>query len=242
MRLPLVYSSSLTLHLLNTIGRMMAFGLLLLLVLLSGILVSVSTRRRPIVPAHFALAVLCITCVQIPLHAEEPKYKPVEVETIAAYKKIGAVYGGFAPLGHGVACFSVGKHLAAERGYMPGFYFDEKLEGKLPKLPEVVVPFGLVFVSTKLSEADLKELKVLKNLTCLYLSQTNITGPGLNELKDLKNLTTICIGDTPLTDEDLKELKGFKNLNHLFLSDTRVTNSGVKQLQESLPNCKISHN
>jgi hypothetical protein len=191
------------------------------------------------VSLRIVIMALCLGCFLVPLHADEPKHKSIDDETIANYKKLGGELGGFTPIGEGLACFSPGERLATI--YLPGFGFGELSDSKLPKLPPVGVFFGLCFYSTNLSDEGLKELKDLKNLTCLYMNGTKVTGVGFKELKALNNLTTLCIGDTPLTDEGLKELKNFKNLKFLFLSDTKVTNAGVKELQEALPKCKISH-
>ena len=42
-----------------------------------------------------------------------------------------------------------------------------------------------------MTDAGLKELAALKNLTTLDLSETRVTGAGLKELAALKNLTTL---------------------------------------------------
>ena len=70
--------------------------------------------------------------------------------------------------------------------------------------------------STGVTDAGLKELATLKNLTTLDLSNTGVTDAGLKELAPLKNLTTLNLG-------------GF----------TRVTDEGIKELQKALPKCKI---
>ena len=45
--------------------------------------------------------------------------------------------------------------------------------------------------STQVTDAELKELAALKNLTTLDLSDTRVTGAGIKELAALKNLTTL---------------------------------------------------
>ena len=42
-----------------------------------------------------------------------------------------------------------------------------------------------------MTDAGLKELAALKNLTTLYLSGSDVTDAGLKELAALKNLTTL---------------------------------------------------
>ena len=44
-----------------------------------------------------------------------------------------------------------------------------------------------------MTDAGLKELAALKNLTTLNLSETRVTGAGLKELAALKNLTTLYL-------------------------------------------------
>ena len=92
---------------------------------------------------------------------------------------------------------------------------------------------------TKVTDAGLKELVPLKNLTALYLDDTKVTDKGLKELMPLKNLTTLHLQDTKVTDAGLKELTPLKNLTALYLDNTKVTDAGVKELQKALPKCKI---
>ena len=46
---------------------------------------------------------------------------------------------------------------------------------------------------TKVTDADLKELAALKNLTKLDLSQTSVTGSRIKELAALQNLATLSL-------------------------------------------------
>ncbi len=66
-----------------------------------------------------------------------------------------------------------------------------------------------------------------------------MTDAGLKELAPLKNLTTLNLGGTKVTDDGLKELAALKNLSELYLLGTKVTDDGVKELQKALPKCKI---
>src|SRR5215813_12597420 len=69
-------------------------------------------------------------------------------------------------------------------------------DGKLPGKPVVAVDLG----STKVVDADLKELKELKSLQSLGLGVTEVTDTGLKELKELKDLTSLNLGGTRITD------------------------------------------
>jgi internalin A len=66
-----------------------------------------------------------------------------------------------------------------------------------------------------------------------------VTDAGLKELADLKNLTTLSLFGTQVSDAGLKELSGLKNLTTLDLDSTQVT--GVAELKKSLPKCHIKH-
>ena len=93
----------------------------------------------------------------------------------------------------------------------------KKPEGKLTKADlEKVTRLGLV--STKISDAGLKELAKLKRLGLLYLSGTQITDAGLKELAKIKQLT------------------------ELTLINTKVTKAGAAELQEARPKCRIYSN
>ena len=117
----------------------------------------------------------------------------------------------------------------------------EKLGGKvtrddkLPGKPVIAVNFNL----NPVTDAALKELADLKQLTTLDLSLTQVTDAGLKELKDLKQLTSLYLYGT-VTGAGLKELKDLKQLTTLNLAETKVTVDGVADLQKALPGCKIN--
>jgi len=66
-----------------------------------------------------------------------------------------------------------------------------------------------------------------------------VTDAGVKELAALENLTALDLSQTMITDAGVKELTGLKNLTELSLYDTKVTDAGVKELQKALPKCKI---
>lgn len=73
----------------------------------------------------------------------------------------------------------------------------------------------------------------------LYLGSSKVTDAGLKELDGLKNLTVLSLGETKVTDVGLKELAAHKELTSLNLFRTKVTDVGVTDLQKALPKCKI---
>ena len=92
----------------------------------------------------------------------------------------------------------------------------------------------------KVTDEHLKELKVLKRLTRLFLGDTQVTDAGLKELKELKQLKELHLQNTNVTDAGLTELRELKQLQLLNLSGTKVTAAGVQGLLEALPDCRIS--
>ena len=109
-------------------------------------------------------------------------------------------------------------------------------DDKLPGKPVIGVHLHEIGVT----DAALKELADLKQLTWLSLTVTRVTDEGLKELKHLKQLTALGLSHTKVTDAGLKELKDLKQLTSLDLSASAVTADGVADLQKALPGCKIN--
>ncbi len=160
--------------------------------------------------------------------AEPPKFKPIDAVTIAAYEKLGFHYCEFEVQPFGFIKSFPGEEETGKR--LPGIQFLHLDDTLLPKLPPIEVPFGLSLGNTKVTDAGLKELKGLKNLTTLELMWTPVTDVGLKELKDLKNLESLSLSITQVTDAGMKELKDLKNLKSLFLGD-RISDAGLKELK-----------
>ena len=110
-------------------------------------------------------------------------------------------------------------------------------DDKLPGKPVIGVHLHEIGVT----DAALKELADLKQLTTLSLTVTRVTDAGLKELKHLKQLTTLNLSRTRVTDAGLKELADLKQLTTLNLEGTKVTADGMADLQKALPGCKITH-
>ena len=117
--------------------------------------------------------------------------------------------------------------------------------GKRPTKPEDVTTLDLryerkVSNTYSVTDAGLKELAALKNLTTLDLGGTQVAGAGLKELATLTSLTTLRLWGTQVTDAGLKGLAALTSLTDLDLRGTLVTDAGVAELQMALPKCKIS--
>ena len=76
-------------------------------------------------------------------------------------------------------------------------------------------------------------------ITSLALCRSPVTDAGLRELAVLQNLTWLDLRDTRVTDVGLKELAGLKSLAMLLLQSTQVTDAGVAELRKALPKCTI---
>jgi hypothetical protein len=75
----------------------------------------------------------------------------------------------------------------------------------------------------------------------LELTDAEVTDAVLKDLAGLKNLTELWLQRTPVTNAGLKHLAGLKNLNTLNLQGTKVTPEGFAELQLALPKCKLIH-
>jgi hypothetical protein len=77
-------------------------------------------------------------------------------------------------------------------------------DGKRPGKPVVEATFA----GPQVTDAGLKELAPLTQLTTLNLSGTQVTDAGLKDLAPLTQLTTLDLSYTAVTDAGLKELSG----------------------------------
>jgi internalin A len=150
--------------------------------------------------------------------------KGIDAATVAAYEKLGAKYGGWVVNTNSKAFYPGQQH--AEKG-MPGFFLRPFPN---TKLPDVSVAFCLHLGGPEVTDAGLKELASLKNLTMLSLRFTKVTDAGLKELAPLHNLTSLDLEGTKITDAGLKELAPLKNLATIHLLNTKVTEEGLKEL------------
>lgn len=66
-----------------------------------------------------------------------------------------------------------------------------------------------------------------------------MTDDGLVHLKVLTDLTLLYLPATKVTDAGLKHLAGLSNLAHLDLTGTQVTEDGIAGLKKKLPKCEI---
>lgn len=134
------------------------------------------------------LTLLAVFACSASLHAQDkqPPRKGIDAETVAAYARRGAVYGGWPKSDEDFK----EDQKNAEEG-LPGFRFTATFP--TDKLPDVAVPFGLDLsgFGSKVTKEGLKAIASLKTLTRLNLARTVVTDLGLEELAALKNLTIL---------------------------------------------------
>jgi len=115
-------------------------------------------------------------------------------------------------------------------GDMPAFYLRFWAESELQDLREQPSPFGLRMTDETVTDATLKELAPLKNLSALDVTRTAITDAGLKELSAHAGLSILNLSHTKVSDAGIKELAVLTNLTRLGLAGTGVTADGLKHL------------
>jgi hypothetical protein len=94
---------------------------------------------------------------------------------------------------------------------------------------------SLDLTGTAVSDVGLKELARARKLLRLNLRATRVTDAGLKEVVKLTNLASLKLSSTAVTDAGLQELTKLKNLRVLNLTNTKVTNEGIEKLKKALP-------
>jgi hypothetical protein len=85
------------------------------------------------------------------------------------------------------------------------------------------------------TDDGLKHFKELKELSCLMLCYTSISGRGLAELGALTELKVLWLDDAQINDEGLRHIGRLTSLTTLKLGGTKITDTGLahlKRLQE----------
>jgi hypothetical protein len=95
------------------------------------------------------------------------------------------------------------------------------------------------FYTSRVTDADVEDLKGLRDLKTLVLCRSRVTDAGLEHLKGLAQLEALGLGSTKVTDAGLEHLKGLAKLQALDLDHTKVTDEGVERFHRTLPNCQI---
>ena len=66
-----------------------------------------------------------------------------------------------------------------------------------------------------------------------------MTDAGIKELAPLTNLSYLSLGCTKVTDAGLKHLAPLKKLYRVYVNGTEVTEAGTTGFEKILPECKV---
>jgi hypothetical protein len=85
--------------------------------------------------------------------------------------------------------------------------------------------------SWKVTDAGLAYFKDCKNLTYLWVHDTQVGDAGMVHFQDCKALTTLNLAGTKVSDVGLAYFKDCKNLTNLYLDRTQVGDAGLAQFK-----------
>jgi hypothetical protein len=89
------------------------------------------------------------------------------------------------------------------------------------------------------SDADLKGLAAMVNLSRLRLEQNPVTGRGLASVRPLKRLTYLNLVGTKVSDAGLASLAAIPTLKSLYLWDSGATAAGVERFVKRRPDVRV---
>ena len=112
--------------------------------------------------------------------------------------------------------------------------------GLSPLAPVADKIASLDLARSKVTDAGLKAVAAMKNLTELHLENTGISDAGLDHLTGLSALEYLNLYNTKVTDAGLSKLAGLGKLKAVYLWQTGVTKAGVAQLKVKLPNANFN--
>jgi internalin A len=99
----------------------------------------------------------------------------------------------------------------------------------------------VVKIDLRKSRATDNDLSILKQFTALdrLALPPSITDAGLRQLEDLPNLTSLDLQNTQVSDEGLATLKTMPKLTQVYIHGSRVTAAGAQALQADLPKLTV---
>jgi hypothetical protein len=89
--------------------------------------------------------------------------------------------------------------------------------------------------TTPTTDAGLRHLRASASLRTLDASGTRITDAGMQHIRGMARLETLYIDDTQVTDVGLAELNGLISLRHLYYFRSHVSKKGIAALKLALP-------
>lgn len=131
-----------------------------------------------------------------------------------------------------------------ELGRLPGLSINlsgtRVTDAGLKQLATMTEITGLVLTDTQITDSGLVELGGLPKLMFLDLSGTRVGDQGIASLRECKDLPILWLG-TESTDASLRYLAEWKQgLNQLSLEGTQVTDEGLRLLQ-NVPHQNLRH-
>ncbi|MCF2443408.1 ribonuclease inhibitor [Dyadobacter sp. CY345] len=94
---------------------------------------------------------------------------------------------------------------------------------------------------TKITDAGLKEVSKLKNLTRLHLEHTAVGDAGLANLKSLKYLEYLNLVDTKVSDRGLKNVADNKSVKSVYVWGSAVSDSAIAVVTSKYPGLVITN-
>jgi len=140
-------------------------------------------------------------------------------------KKIAALrtnYRAITPLATGSPALAVDF-------YGAGFFQPKQLQELSPVREQIV---ALNLNKMPVTDKDLSQLAVFRNLRQLNLDFTRITGAGLSSLNQLQHLSSLSLSGTSIKGEDLRQLAAFPSLRKLYCWKTGVPDEVVKAIRQ----------
>jgi hypothetical protein len=98
---------------------------------------------------------------------------------------------------------------------------------------------ALTLTLTRMTDADMANLRGLASVQELDLTGSRITDLGLENLASLPHLQTLRLNKTEITDAGLMRLRKLSSLGTLELCETWVTETGIARLKQKLPNTEM---
>ena len=81
----------------------------------------------------------------------------------------------------------------------------------------------------------------LAKVTMLALRSTKITDAGLKDIAKLQELTGLWLNGTDITGAGLMDTAKLQKLIHLNLDGTKITDENAAELKKALLKCRIFH-
>jgi mono/diheme cytochrome c family protein len=164
-------------------------------------------------------------------HAADHK-KAVDPAVEAAMQKVNATGASLMPVAADAKAFRFTALNVAKE------FSDAGLDALAPIADKIA---SLDLARTKVTDAGLAKLAVMKGLKELHLEGTAVGDAGLDHLKGLAELEYLNLYGTKVTDTGIAKLAALGKLKALYLWQSGATKDGVAALKGKLPNAHINN-